>query len=84
LIKIEIGKMALSKSVEASLKEAELSLRNALAFAARQERPMVCNNIAEMISKIESVIHTDGILDRLENRNPGDSGIFESWFNTDE
>ena len=29
--------MALSKSVEESLKEAEQSLRNALAFAARQE-----------------------------------------------
>ena len=49
-------KMALSESVEASLKEAEQSLRNALAFAARQERPMVCSTIAEMIGKIESVI----------------------------
>lgn len=76
--------MALSQSVEESLKEAELSLRNALAFAARQERPMVCSVIAEMISKIESVIHTDVILDKLENRNPGDSGIFDSWFNTEE
>ena len=68
--------MALSQSVEESLKEAELSLRNALAFAARQERPMVCSVIAEMISKIESVIHTDEILDKLENRNFGDSGIW--------
>jgi hypothetical protein len=30
--------MALSESVEQSLKEAEASLRNALAYAARQER----------------------------------------------
>ena len=45
--------MALSQSVEESLKEAELSLRNALAFAARQERPMVCSTIADMIGKIE-------------------------------
>ena len=44
--------MALSKSVEESLKEAEQSLRNALAFAARQERPMVCSVIADLISKI--------------------------------
>lgn len=73
--------MALSQSVEESLKEAEQSLRNALAFAARQERPMVCSVIAEMISKIESVIHTDEILDKLENRNSGDSGSFGSWFN---
>lgn len=33
--------MALSQSVEESLKEAEQSLRNALSYAARQERPMV-------------------------------------------
>ena len=31
--------MALSKSVEDSLKEAESNLRNALAFAARQGAP---------------------------------------------
>jgi hypothetical protein len=37
-----------------------------------------------MIGKIESVIHTDEILDKLENRNLGDSGSFGSWFNTDE
>ena len=76
--------MALSESVEASLKEAEQSLRNALAFAARQERPMVCRTIAEMIDQIERITLADGILDKLENRNPGDSGMFGSWFNTDE
>ena len=72
--------MTLSQSVEESLKEAEQSLRNALAFAARQERPLVCTEIAEMISKIESVIHTDEILDKLENRKPGDSGMFGNMF----
>lgn len=76
--------MALSQSVEESLKEAELSLRNALAFSARQERPMVCSTIAEMIGKIESVIQADGILDKLENRKPGDGGMFGSWFGVDE
>ena len=68
--------MALSKSVEESLKEAEQSLRNALAFAARQERPMICSCIADLISKIESMQETDSILDKLENRKPGDSGMF--------
>ena len=76
--------MALSQSVEESLREAEQSLRNALAFAARQERPMVCSTIADMIGKIESVIQTDEILDKFENRKLGDSGMFGSWFNTDE
>ena len=72
--------MALSESVETSLKEAEASLRNALAYAARQERPMVCSIIADMISRIESLQSTDAILDKLENRKPGDSGFFGTMF----
>ena len=76
--------MALSKSVEDSLVEAESNLRNALAFAARQERPMVCSIIAEMISKIDSLQSMDSILDKSENRKPGDSGMFGSFFNDDE
>ena len=73
--------MALSESVETSLKEAEASLRNALAYAARQERPMVCSVIADMISRIESLQTTDSILDKLEGRKHGDSGSFGSFFN---
>ena len=72
--------MALSQSVEDSLREAESSLRNALAFSARQERPMICSCIADLISKIESMQETDSILDKLENRRPGDSGMFGNMF----
>jgi len=60
--------MALSKSVEDSLKEAEASLRNALAYAARQERPLVCNSIAELICRIDHVQQFDGLMDKLEQR----------------
>jgi hypothetical protein len=73
--------MALGSQVEESLKEAQESLRNALAFAARTERPMVCSVIADLISRIDSVMHTDSLLDKLENRKPGDSGMFGSFFN---
>ena len=75
--------MALSESVEASLKEAEASLRNALSYAARQERPMVCSVVADMISRIDTLISTDALLDKLENRKSGDSGFFGSFFNND-
>jgi len=75
--------MALSKSVEESLKEAEQSLRNALAFAARGERPVVCSTIADMISKIETVIMTDSVLDKLENREDGSSGSWNQFFTDD-
>ena len=73
--------MALSKSVEDSLQEAQQSLRNALAYAARQERPMVCTVIADLINRIDSLQSTDSILDKLENRKPGDSGFFGTFFN---
>ena len=72
--------MALSQSVEESLREAEQSLRNALAFAARQERPMVCSCIAEMIKQIDTVIMTDSVLDKLESRESGSSGKFGTFF----
>jgi hypothetical protein len=68
--------MALSKSVEESLKEAEASLRNALAFAARQEKPFVAKHIANMIADIDNLIKTDELLDKIENRMQGDRG---SW-----
>lgn len=73
--------MALSESVETSLREAEQSLRNALAYAARQERPMVCSVIADLINRIESLQTTDSLLDKLENRRPGDNGFFGTFFN---
>lgn len=59
--------MALSDSVVSSLKEAEQSLRNALAFAARQERPVVCTTISKMIFELENLISFDDILDKLED-----------------
>jgi hypothetical protein len=68
--------MALSKSVEDSLKEAEASLRNALSYAARQERPMVCSAISSLISEIDHIMTFDGILDKLENRKGGDRGTW--------
>jgi hypothetical protein len=76
--------MALGSQVEESLKEAVENLRNALAFAARTERPMVCSVIADLISRIESVQNTDSILDKLENRKFGDTGFFGTIFGADD
>lgn len=73
--------MALSKQVEESLKEAESNLRNALAFSARNEKPFVSKVISDMILNIDNLIKTNEILDKIENRNMGDSGMFGSFFN---
>jgi hypothetical protein len=65
--------MALSESVETSLREAEAALRNALAYAARQEKPFVGKHIAEMIMDIDNLISADKLIDKLEERmNGGD------------
>ena len=58
--------MALSQSVTESLDEASAALRNALAYAARQERPIVCNTISELLFRIDSMKSFDGILDSLD------------------
>ena len=57
----------LSKSVEESLKEAEASLRNALAYAARQERPIVCNSIAKLLLEMNNIQTFDEMLDKLDD-----------------
>ena len=58
--------MALGKQVEESLSEATSSLRNALSYAARQERPLVCKQIATLITEIESIGSLDDVMDKLE------------------
>lgn len=58
--------MALSHSVDESLDEASAALRNALAYAARQERPVVCNTISEILCRIDQLKSFDGLLDKLD------------------
>ena len=72
--------MALSQSVEESLKEAEQSLRNALAFSARSERPTICTSISKMIQEIETLQTFDSLMDKLESREKGDAGSFGTFF----
>ncbi|NBV28807.1 hypothetical protein EBS02_07310 [bacterium] len=60
--------MALSQQVEESLKDAESNLRNALAFAARNEKPFVNVVIASLIKEINQVIDIDKFMDKLESQ----------------
>ena len=66
--------MALSQSVQASLNEAQSHLRNALAYAARNERPLVCQSISKIMLELESIEKYDQLFDTLENPNEGGSG----------
>ena len=76
--------MALSQQVEYSLREAQEALRNALAFAARNEKPYVSKHIADMLANIENLLDAVDIVEKLENRQEGDSGFFGTYFNKDE
>jgi hypothetical protein len=60
--------MALSDTVTTNLKEAESYLRNALSFAARQERPYVNSAISDMISQIDRLIKIDSIFDSIDDK----------------
>ena len=59
--------MALSQQVEEGLKEAELKLRETLAFAAKVEKPYIVREIGGMISHIDNLISTDSLFDRMDN-----------------
>ncbi len=58
--------MALSKQVEESLDEVQASLRNALAFAARNERPIVNQAIADLMCSVDKLKSVDKFLDTME------------------
>ena len=76
--------MALSEQVEVSLRDAQEDLRNALAFAARNEKPFVSKHIADMLANIENLLDAVDIVEKLENRKEGDSGLFGNYFDKDE
>ena len=76
--------MALTEQVEVSLRDAQENLRNSLAFSARNEKPYVSKHIADMLANIENLLDAVDIVEKLENRQQGDSGFFGTYFNKDE
>ena len=70
--------MALSQSVQEALHDAQSSLRNALAYAARNERPIVCTSIAEMLAKLDQIEKFDDLFDSLESKNVDPGNFFGS------
>ena len=75
--------MALSETVKETLRDAQEDLRNALAAAARTEKPFVSKHIADMLAQIDNIIDATEMLEKLQNRKDGDSGFFGTFFNPD-
>ena len=76
--------MALSEQVIVSLRDAQADLRNALAFSARNEKPYVSKHIADLLASVDNIIDATEMIEKIENRKPGDSGMFGTFFNREE
>tara|TARA_B100000287_G_C20356639_1_gene672051 strand:+ start:238 stop:438 length:201 start_codon:yes stop_codon:yes gene_type:complete len=59
--------MTLTPNVEESLREAQGCLRNALAYASRNEKSYVCKHIASMLANIDNIIDSTKFLELLED-----------------
>ena len=59
--------MTLSRPVEESLRASQEHLRDALAFAARGERPYVAKHIADILAGIDNIIDSQDIIERMED-----------------
>ena len=58
--------MSLSAQVEDTLRASQEHLRDALAFAARSEKPYVSKHIATILSDIENLLTIMPIFDKAE------------------
>jgi hypothetical protein len=59
------SEMALSKQVKDSVQEAAASLRNALAFAARGEHPIIIQGLAEILMKLDALETIDEFMAKM-------------------
>ena len=57
--------MALSEQTLESLKKAEVHLRDALAFAARVEKPYVVRELGGIISHLDNIQGTESLFDKM-------------------
>ena len=76
--------MALTEQVEVSLRDAQNHLKNALAFSARNEKSYISKHIANMLADIDNLIDAHEVIEKLENRQQGDSGFFGTQFGKPE
>jgi hypothetical protein len=70
----------LSPKVKEELLEAQSHLRAALKNAAVNEKPFVCKHLADILHAMDTLEKTENMLDKLENRKSGESGMFGPFF----
>jgi len=57
--------MSLSNQVKESVTQAAGNLREALAFAARTEHPVIISNITDMLIRLESLDRVEEIMEKF-------------------
>ena len=72
--------MALSENVKSELQEAKGHLRTALRNSSVNEKSYTCKQLADILFALDNLEKTEDIMDKLENRKPGDSGMFGAFF----
>jgi hypothetical protein len=74
--------MALSKQTLDHLLEAESHLRSAIKSAASNEKPLVVKQLSQLLLDIEQCKKFEDLMDMLEDRKPGSSGKFGTFFDS--
>jgi hypothetical protein len=68
--------MALSSQVKESVHNATEALRDAMAFAARAERPATIHTLADILIRLESLECMDNFIERFEKQTEGKESPF--------
>jgi len=76
--------MALSQTTLDNLLESESYLRAAIKSAAVNEKPLVVKQLSDILISMEQCKKFDEIMDMIDNRKPGSSGSFGSFFNDED
>ena len=76
--------MALSQSTLDHLCDAESHMRAAIKSAAVNEKPLVVKQLSDILICMEQCKKFDEIMDMIDNRKPGSSGQFGSFFNDED
>jgi hypothetical protein len=73
--------MALSEQTLEHLLEAESHLRAAIKSSATNEKPLVVKQLSQLLLDMEQCKKIEEFMDMIDNRKPGSSGSFGSFFN---
>ena len=72
--------MALSNQVKESVNMAVSNLRDALAFAARSEHPIVINTIADMLIRLESIESLEVFMQHFNDQTTNKTGTTPPFY----